>query len=59
MGALLHHAPAIEHHNLVGVAHGAQAVGHHHHGFATVELLQVLHNGTLVVGIEGIGGLIE
>ena len=32
MRALFGHAPSVEHHDLVGVAHGREPVGHHEHG---------------------------
>ena len=51
--------PMSEHHNLVGILDRTQAVSDHHHGTSVEELLQILHDGALVVGIQSVGGLIE
>ena len=45
--------------NLVGVPDRAQAVGDDDDGLATVERVEVLHDGPLVVGIERVGSLVE
>ena len=45
--------------NLVGIPDRAQAVGDDDNGLATVERVEILHDGPLVVGIERVGGLVE
>ena len=45
--------------NLVGIPDRAQAVGDDDDGLALIELVEVLHDGPLVVGIKGVGGLVE
>ncbi len=48
-----------QHHDLVGPADGAEAVGDHHHRAAFEKVVQVFEDDAFVVGIEGIGGLVE
>lgn len=50
MIAYLHYAAFAHHDNLVGILHGAEAVGHDFHGAAHVEVAQVLHNDAFVGG---------
>ena len=45
--------------NLVGIPDRAQAVGDDDNGLATVERVEILHDGPLVVGIERVGGFVE
>ena len=45
--------------NLVGIPDRAQAVGDNDDGLATIERVEVLHDGPLVVGIERVGGLVK
>jgi hypothetical protein len=59
VGAALDDASAVEHDDLVGVAHRAEPVCDYHDRAAAVEILEVLHDDALVVRIERAGGFVE
>ena len=56
---LLDNAAPVEHHDLIGVAHRAQAMRHDHHRPPPVESAQTPHDRPLVVGVEGVRRLVE
>ena len=59
MVARLDDLAVVDDDNLVGIPDRAQAVGDDDDGLATVERVEVLHDGPLVVGIERVGSLVE
>ncbi len=59
MAAGLGHAATVEHDDIVGVAHGGEAVRHYHHCAPAVESGEILHDGALVGGVERVGGFVE
>lgn len=59
MVANLNHLSLIKDHDLVGILHRAQAMSNNHNRLALVELIQVLHDITLVVGIKRVGRLVQ
>ena len=59
MGARLNYLAVIDDDNLVGIPDRTQAVGDDDDGLATVERVEILHDGPFVVGIERVGGLVE
>ena len=59
VSACFHHLAVVEHHYLMRMAHGAEAMGYHHHRLAVIEAVEILHDGTFAVGIERIGGFVE
>ena len=48
-----------EHHDVVGTADGTQAVGDDNDGLAPEQLLQAFHDSAFVIGVQGIGRLVE
>ena len=52
VGALLGYAALVQHHYVVGVAHGAQPVGYEHYRLVVEYLLQVVDDGRLVIGVQ-------
>ena len=59
MVAHLDHSAAVKHYDLVGILHRREAVGDNYHSASLIELCQVLHDGTFVLGIQCIGSLIK
>ena len=59
MVARLHYLTAIQYHNLVGILYRTQAVGNHYYRPALIECIQILNDGTLVLGIQGIGSFVQ
>ena len=51
MVANLNHLTLVKDYDLVGILHRAQAMSNYHNRLALIELIQVLHDITLVVGI--------
>ena len=59
MVANLNHLSLIKDYDLVGILHRTQAMRHNHNRLALVELIQVLHDITLIVSIERVGCLVK
>ena len=59
MVANLNHLSLVEDYDLVSILHRAQAMSNNHNRLALVELIQVLHDITLVVGIKRVGRLVQ
>lgn len=59
MSAHFGEVPAINYHNAVGHAHGAEAVADEEGGFALRQLAEALENLIFAFGIEGGGWLIQ
>lgn len=51
VGSLLDNGTVLEHDDLVGVFDCAQAMCYYDDSFALEKLLQIVHNGALVVGV--------
>ena len=49
----------IQDHYLVGIANSGKAVRHHDNRFPLVEIREVFGDGSLVVGIKGIGSFVQ
>ena len=52
MVAYLNHLTLVEDYYLVGIFHRTQAMCHNDNRLALIELIQVLHDITLIVGIK-------
>ena len=60
MCVLLRHAPAFEHHHMVGVGCIRHAVRHHDHGFAAIgKRMNGLQNQSFAFHIDAAGGFVE
>ena len=59
MVARLDNFPVVDDDYLVSISDRAQAVGDDDDGLATIERIEVLHDGPLVIGIKGVGGLVK
>lgn len=55
----LHYPALVENHYLVGIAHGAEAVGHYHGGFVLIEMIEIISDNFLILGIKRICSLVE
>ena len=55
----LRHFSVVEHDDLVGMAHGAEPVGHDKDGLSPVEFLEILHDDAFIVGVQRIGGFVK
>lgn len=51
MVANLNHLSLVKNYDLVGILYGTQAMSNNHNRLALIELIQVLHDITLIVGI--------
>ena len=51
MVAYLNHLTLVEDYDLVGILYGTQAMRHNDNRLALIELIQILHDTPLVVGI--------
>ena len=59
VGASLHDPALVQHDDLVGVAHGGEAVGDHQHGALAHQPVDRLLHQPLGFGVERAGGLVE
>jgi len=59
MIANLNHLSMVDNYDLVGILHRTQSMRHNDHGLALIELIQVLNDASLVVGIERVGRLVK
>lgn len=59
VGALLHKFAVFQHKDLVGVCHGAEAVGDHHDGFSFHKFCKGFLHEHFVFRIEGRGGFVQ
>mmetsp|Transcript_29011 Transcript_29011/g.81160 ORF Transcript_29011/g.81160 Transcript_29011/m.81160 type:complete len:411 (-) Transcript_29011:664-1896(-) len=59
VGPVLHHAAVVQHEDLVGASHRAQAMGNHERGAAPHDPLQSLLHQSLALGVERAGGLVQ
>ena len=59
VGAPLDDTAVVQHHNGVGVLHGAQAVGDDEHGAARHQSVHTGLDNGLGVGVDGGGGLVQ
>ena len=59
MRAAFHDAAGVEHHDLVGAAHGGEAVRDDQHRPVAHQLLDGLLHQPLALGVERAGGLVE
>ena len=59
MVANLNHLSLVKDYDLVGILHRTQAMSNYHNRLALIELIQVLHDITLVVSIERVGCLVK
>ena len=59
MGAALGDPAALDHHDLVGVDDGGEAVGDHDHGAAMADARQGALDGGLGLVVHGAGGLVQ
>ena len=48
----LNHLAVIDNHYLVSVSDGAQAMGNNDDSLAFIELVEILNDGTLIVGVK-------
>ena len=59
MVANLNHLSLVDDHDLVGILYGTQAMSNNHNRLALIELIQVFHDITLIVGIKRVGCLVQ
>jgi hypothetical protein len=57
--ALLNNPALIENHNLIGMFNGAEPMGNHDDRSVGKKFLHIVHDGPLIIGVQGVGGLIE
>jgi hypothetical protein len=57
--SLFGYLPLFQHHYLIGIFYGAQAVGYDNYCFVLEELLQITLYYFFIVRIEGIGSFVE
>ena len=59
MVANLNHLSLVKNYDLVGILYGTQAMSNNHNRLALIELIQVFHDITLIVGIKRVGCLVQ
>ena len=55
----LNHLAVVNYHNLVSIADGTQAMGDDDDCLAFIELVEILYDGALVVGVERVCSLVK
>ena len=59
MCALLGYSPLVQDNDVVSILHCTQAMCHDNHCLVREKPLQVLHDGSLIVSVKGIGRLVK